>query len=172
MEMRKTLYRFFGNFEKEEAWLNQMASQGLHCVDYVLCRYKFEQGAPSEYIYRIELMEKDPRSPEGMAYLEFLEEAGIEVVATHVRWVYLRKKAEQGPFDLYSDNASRIKHYRRILRLLLPIGGLNFFLGIGILHNWQPINLLNLGASFLLAIPAWSYYQRIMQLEKESEIRE
>ncbi|NMA61803.1 MAG: DUF2812 domain-containing protein [Firmicutes bacterium] len=33
--MKKTIYRVFIDFEKEEAWLNQMATRGWHCVDYV-----------------------------------------------------------------------------------------------------------------------------------------
>lgn len=33
-------------------------------------------------------------------------------------WIYLRKKTNQGPFDLFSDRASRLKHLNRILNFL------------------------------------------------------
>ncbi len=55
-------------------------------------RYLFEKGSPGAYVYRIELLQYMPGHPEGAAYLEFLAESGIEVVASSLRWVYLRKK--------------------------------------------------------------------------------
>ena len=35
-------------------------------------------------------------------------------VATYLRWVYLRKPASEGAFDLYTDLDSKIRHYQRI----------------------------------------------------------
>ncbi|NMA61802.1 MAG: DUF2812 domain-containing protein [Firmicutes bacterium] len=87
------------------------------------------------------------------------------------RWVYLRKKSAEGPFHLYSDKESRINHYKRILRFLLPLAILNFVFGLGLLLN-RLENLGNLVVALILAIPSWSYYQRIVQLEKEGKIRE
>jgi len=43
-----------------------------------------------------------------------MEESGVEAIATWYCWVYFRKKAVDGPFDIYSDIDSRITHYKRI----------------------------------------------------------
>lgn len=168
--MKKTVYKIFGNYEKEEAWLNQMSSQGWQCVDYFLTRYRFERGKPGEYVYRIQLLENSPRHPESTSYLEFLDDMGIEVFSVYYRWVYLKKKATEGPFELYSDLDSRIKHYRLIMQFLIPIASLNFLMTV-IGKNW-PLNLLNLTATILLGIPSWAYHRRILELKEEQKIRE
>src|SRR5690625_1824528 len=104
--MKKRVIKFYSNYEKEEAWLNKMAAQGWHCVDYIFGRYTFEKGKPGEYIYRLQLIEHHYTHAKSADYLEFLEETGVEFIASHIRWVYLRKKAEDGPFELFSDKES------------------------------------------------------------------
>lgn len=117
--MKFIKYKFFtiGQFEKEEKWLNEMSSKGMLLTDVGVCRYSFVKGNPGEYTYRLELLENHPYSPEGFAYISFLEEMGIEHVGSVLRWVYLRKKTADGPFELYSDTESKISHYKRILFL-------------------------------------------------------
>ena len=58
----KVVYRFYSDYEKEERWLNEMASRGWHLVRYRLGGYHFEQGEPGEWIYRIELLPADPQA--------------------------------------------------------------------------------------------------------------
>ena len=118
--MKKTSWKAFMDYEKEEKWLNEMSAKGLAMTDYVLCRYTFEDCAPGEYVYRIELLDNLPSSAESQKYLDFMAENGVENVASWVRWVYFRRKADRGPFDIYSDIDSRIKHYKRIMTLWLP----------------------------------------------------
>ncbi|HBN95837.1 MAG TPA: hypothetical protein DDZ66_06020 [Firmicutes bacterium] len=170
--MKKRVFKFYSNYEKEEAWLNEMAASGWHCVDYLFGRYTFEKGEPGEYIYRIQLLEYYTNHAESVTYLGFLEDTGVEVIASHIRWVYLRKKAIEGPFELFSDRESRIAHYRRIITMLLPLAIVNFLFGSGLLGNPKPVNLFNLGVALLLAVPIISYYKRVQALEKESQIRE
>ncbi len=174
--MKSKVYRLFLNYEKEEAWLNKMAAKGLHCVDAYLGRYLFEKGAPGAYIYRIELLEYLPGHPEGAAYLEFLAESSVEVVASSLRWVYLRKKAADGPFDLFSDKASRLAHYKRVLQLLGVIAAINLLVGA---FYFAPLReqiyftgVPNFIACALLAIPLIGYGRRYYKLKKESRIRE
>lgn len=170
--MRKRVFKIYSNYEKEEVWLNQMAAEGWHCIDYVFGRYTFEKGEPGEYTYRIQLLENHLKHPDSISYLQFLEDAGIEMVATHVRWIYLRKKTASGSFELFSDRESRIAHYKRIMSMLLPIAIVNFVFGVGLLGNPRPINLLNLAAACVLAIPILSYYRRMQALEKDGIVRE
>ena len=170
--MRKRVIKLYANYEKEEVWLNQMAANGWHCIDYVLGRYTFEKGEPGAYIYRLQILDSFPGHQDSSEYLEFLAEAGIEHFASHGRWVYLRKKSENGPFELFSDRESRIEHYRKIIMMLLPLALLNLSFGLGLLGHFMPINTLNLVAAVLLATPLISYYRRILDLRKEGHVRE
>ena len=84
----------------------------------------------NQYLYRIELLENMPSHPESQAYLRFLEENGVEFVSSYLRWVYLRKPASEGAFDLYTDMDSKIKHYRRIHVLWVTMMFAEFFAGV------------------------------------------
>jgi len=112
--MKYIIRKAYWDYEKEEQWLNEMSARGMAFTDYSWCRYVFTEAPNSQFIYRIELLENLPTHPESIAYLRFLEENGVEVVSTYMRWVYLRKPASEGPFDLYTDIDSKIKHYQRI----------------------------------------------------------
>ena len=118
--MKQVVHKAFWvwDFQEEERWLNEMSAKGLHLTDASFFRYVFEDGVPGEYLYRLELLENFPNHPESRKYLEFMEETGAEVVSTFKRWVYFRRKAENGAFDLYSDIDSRIAHMKRIVTLL------------------------------------------------------
>ena len=117
----KVVHRLYWDFEKEESWLNEMAARGLNLVRYSLGSYHFEQDEPGKWIYRIELLPSRPRSEPGRKYLSFLRGTAVEIVSTHLRWVYLRRPAALGPFELFSDLESRIGHYRRVLTLFTVI---------------------------------------------------
>ena len=112
--MKQIIWKAFWDYEKEERWLNEMSARGMAMTDYSWCRYVFTDTPNGQYHYRIELLENLPSHPESMAYLRFLEENGIEVVASYLRWIYLRKPASEGAFDLFTDLDSKIKHYQRI----------------------------------------------------------
>lgn len=115
--MKYVIHKFFtiGQFEKEEKWLNEMSAKGMQLTDVGFCRYCFTKGNPGEYIYRLELLNHMPHHAESINYISFLEETGIEHIGSLLRWVYFRKKAGAGPFEIYSDTPSKINHYRRIL---------------------------------------------------------
>lgn len=113
----QAVHRLYLDFEKEERWLNEMAAKGLDLVRYRWGTYTFEQAEPGEWIYRIELLPESARKPASRRYLEFMAEAGVQTVATYLSWVYFRKRAADGPFDLFSDMDSRIAHYTRVLAL-------------------------------------------------------
>lgn len=126
---RKVVYKVFWawGFEKEERWLNDMAALGWNLVDTTGVRYVFEQGVPGEYRYKLELLNKMPRTAESQRYLRFMEDAGIEQVAACGRWVYFRRRADDGTFDLFSDLDSRITQLRRIRALFLVLLGIELY---------------------------------------------
>jgi len=140
--MKKIIHKAYWNYDKETAWLNELAAKGLSLSDYSWCRYAFEETEPGKYIYQIEFLEKFPGSPESQLYMRFLEDAGVEVVATYMKWVYLRKKAADGPFAIYSDNESKIKYLTRVR---------NFWFAMSMME--LVIGLMNLGIS----VVEWIY---------------
>jgi hypothetical protein len=127
--MKKTIHKWFWvwDFEKEEAWLNKMAEQGLHLCGVGLCKYTFEEGAPGEYTIRLEMLEKLPGNIESIQYIRFIEETGAEHIGSFFRWVFFRKKAGGEGFDLFSDIDSRIKHLNRILLLIGILSIINLY---------------------------------------------
>jgi hypothetical protein len=114
----KVVYKLHTDYEKEEQWINEMGGRGWQLVRYRLGGYRFEQGEPGEWIYRVELLPDDPQSAASREYLSLLLATGAEVVSTHARWVYLRRLAAMGSFELFSDLESRVGHYRRVFKLL------------------------------------------------------
>lgn len=135
--MKHIVRKYYLDYRKEEQWLNEMSAKGFVLSDYSWCRYVFAEAEPGEYIYRTELLEKAPTHPESMAYIRFLEENRVECVATYMRWIYLRKKSSEGPFDIYSDIDSKIKHYRRVSTLIDTLMYMDFgaaFLNLTAVH--------------------------------------
>lgn len=178
--MIRKIHKMFVNFEKEERWINKMASKGLNFVDYSFVKYRFEEGVPGEYIYRLLLLEEMPSHPESQVYLKFLEETGVECVSTYFRWIYLRKKACDGPFEIYTDLSSKIKHFKRIIYLLGTIllvnVGLvisNVIIGINL---DSPVNIyipiINLLAAVILTPPTLSYLKNVKRMERENQLHE
>lgn len=183
--MKYIVHKIFYDYEKEERWLNSMAAQGYNLVDYsFFARYTFKKGKPCEYTYRLELLRKSPRDPESLAYLEFMEEAGVECVCTYISWVYFRKKTAGGPFEIYTDNTSRAGHYKRVFRFLGVVFALNLFAGLlnlllgTVLKDYKGIGFnafvapVNLTIAIGLAPLLMSYVNKIKFLEKEKHIRE
>ena len=128
--MKKTVWKAFINYEKEEDWLNSMSAKGFALASFLPFHYVFNDSLPGEYIYRIELLKNLPGHEESRKYLDFMAESGVEHVTSWGRWVYFRKRAADGPFDIFSDIDSLIGHYKRLAWLWLPIMGMDLLIGI------------------------------------------
>ena len=112
--------RYYDVTENEE-WLNEMAQDGHAMND---CRpglfadtLSFEKCEPGEYIFRVLMLDNNPKHPESMRYLRFLREGGAEHVGSNGNAVYLRKKTAGGPFDIFTDRGSRLKYHSKMVRL-------------------------------------------------------
>ena len=130
--MRKTVRKLFfiWNFDKEQQWLNQMAAKGLALVSVGFYKYGFEDCIPGEYRVCLQLLEKSPRNPEMQKYIEFLEQTGAEHVGSFTRWVYFRKKASTGDFELFSDNVSKVKYLTSLLGFISLVVVMNLLIGL------------------------------------------
>jgi hypothetical protein len=187
--MKHIVHKAYWDYEKEEKWLNKMSAMGFALTDYSWCRYVFTVAPKNEYTYRIELLKNKPTHPESIAYITFLEENGVECVASYFNWIYLRKKTADGPFDIYTDLDSKINHYKRIYSIWnalmwmeliigvsnLIVGSVNFREGYKLTY-FNPVNivmgsiLILIGIIFLkLCLPL---RRKIIKLKQEKIIRE
>lgn len=168
----KTVFKWWWawNYEEEEEWLNQKANEGYTLRGMWLCFYKFEKTEPGEYILRIEYKDNDSE------YISFMEEMGAERVAYFCRWNYFKRKSNLGEFDVYSDLASRVNHYKRIERTILLVGIANALIGTGNILNVTSeitrFGVINLLLAMMLSFGVGCIRTKRKMLEKEKKIRE
>ena len=110
--MYKSVWNFFtiAQWEEEEQWLNEMARNGWNLVriDF-LVRYVFERGTAGEYIYKLDLPDNSTRGIGDEEYCSFLAECGITMVCKQKQWLFLRKRAADGPFNSSGDLFAKLK---------------------------------------------------------------
>lgn len=114
-----TKFRIYFDKDKEVSWLNEMAAKGWAMTSFGGCVYHFEPCRPGEYLYQIDF--GDGMFSVSEDYREFMSEAGVEIVCVWGPYVILRRKAEEGAFELYTDVESIMEHYKRI-RTMFKIG--------------------------------------------------
>lgn len=176
----KVVHRLYLDFEREERWLNEQGALGWHLVRYSLGSYRFEQGAPGAFFYRIELLPAGRNSTASRDYLSLLADSGIEMVSTYMRWIYLRGPAASGPFELFTDLESRIGHYRRVLgffgvilaALVCSAASLIVTSGSsGGVVRYLPLSIVAL-ALILIAVPTVRFSRHLRSLKGQRQIYE
>ncbi len=175
--MRKTIHKAFlvWNFDKEEKWLNEMAAKGLCLVSVGFCRYEFEDCEPGEYKICLQLLENLPGYPESQKYIEFLESTGAEHIGSCMRWVYFRKKTASGEFELFSDNASRVKYLSLVINFIAVLTIANLLAGIsnvfliGMGMEVTPINYLGF---VNIALGIWGTLGNIRLIKKRKKLKQ
>lgn len=114
--MKKTIFRLYyvWQWEKEEQWLNDMSKKGWQLVHATIGKFNFESGEPSEYTYRLELLDSNIKSSESTSYLNFLKETGIEMVGKCKSWIYLRSKTADGGFEPNNKTLYNLTHLLKL----------------------------------------------------------
>ena len=165
----KTVHKWFWawEFEKEEQWLNGMAQSGWLLDRVGFCTYHFVPCEPGEYTIRLEMRGTDED------YLTFMQETGAEYVGRVFQWIYFRKKAELGAFDLFSNMDSKIYHLDKIGKSLAALGALNLLIGmVNTLNPRVGIGWVNLLCATLLMYGLGRIHGEKEGLEKERFLRE
>lgn len=148
MTERKTVHKWFWvwDFEKEEQWLNTMALSGWVLDKVGFCKFEFVACEPGTHSVRLEMRDHDE------AYLDFMRETGAEYIGRMAKWIYFRKKTDDGEFDIFSDIDSRIAHLNRISKMLSLVG--LFVVVIGIINIGGTASLVGgidlLGAALMM----------------------
>ena len=165
----KTVYRLFAewSFDKEEEWLNSMAQAGWTLKKVGFCKYVFERTEPGEYITRLAMHDADEE------YMELMRESGAEYVGRVLQWLYFRKKAELGEFELFSDIDSRIAHLNRISCVLIGLGFANVAVSFACGVNSADIaGRINLLCACVIFYGLGRVHGKKEALERERRIRE
>lgn len=112
----KKLWRFYSiaDYEKEEAFLNEMARAGWNLTAVGFCRYIFRRGNEGEYIYKLDMVERTESDEVKESYFNFLTDCGIRVVGDFKDWIYLQKRASDGPFDMKNDTYSKLRQVNKV----------------------------------------------------------
>lgn len=165
----KTVRKWFWvwDFDKEDQWLNEMALSGWVLDSVGFCRYTFIKSEPGEYTVRLEMHDPDDE------YIAFMEETGAEYIGRMVKWIYFRKKAVEGPFEIFSDIDSRISQLDKISKLTAALGFAN--LAIGLANSFNPvtnIGWVNLIVCAVLMYALGRIHSKKEVLEKERMVRE
>ena len=168
MTERKTVKKWFWvwEFEKEERWLNEMAMQGWALDGLGFCTYHFIPCEPGEYTVRLEMHEPESE------YLDFMASTGAEYVGRMVKWIFFRKKTADGPFDLYSDIDSRLKHLERIGRMLGAIAIANIGIGISSSIAGTYVGWINLLCAAVLAYGLGRIHEKREKLKADRLLME
>ncbi len=125
-------FRLYIDKDEELKWLHVMSAKGYGFEKYFLGFYRFNKCEPNKYKYQIDLL--DNWSGDKEDYSEFMDETKVEIVSQWYRWVFLRRKASEGEFELYSDTDSTITQYQRIrymFKVALAIEIVCFILVLG-----------------------------------------
>ena len=179
--MKKVMYRFYLDYEKEEKWINEMAAHGWHLKKFSFGRFTFTKGEPDAFIYRNEFI-SGMSTNEKKDYFEFLKDSGITIINEFGGWVYMKKAAAEGPFEIYTDTRSKIAYYKRMLNIFLFLFFVNAWMGIMNISVFgdkvktgfisPTIGVLNIAAALLIAFPIFKIIQRKRALEKKQQFFE
>ncbi|MBO5718247.1 MAG: DUF2812 domain-containing protein [Bacteroidales bacterium] len=112
----KKLWRFYSvaDYEKEEAFLNEMARAGWNLTAVGFCRYIFRRGNEGEFIYKLDMVERGESDEVKESYFNFLSDCGMRVVGEFKDWIYLQKPASEGPFDMKNDTYAKLRHVNKV----------------------------------------------------------
>lgn len=172
-------YRLMINPYAIEKWVNDMACQGWHLKKFIWIRFTFERGEPGRYIYRHDELERFGSHYEE-DYLEFLQSSGIEQVDRSGNFVFFRKVAQEGPFELYTDKKTKIGNLSKKMSLLFSLILLNLFIGIiGLMGDFSEqttdwvgftLNTLNLVVVVLFSLPLYKLMRVRNRLKRELNV--
>ena len=118
----------------------------------------------------MQLLDKMPHNPESQKYIEFIEATGAEHVGSFTRWVYFRKKATEGDFELFSDNDSRLKYLSSVISFVSLITVGNWIAGINnvfIATTFpSPINYVGILNLLIGLVGTWGVIRLIRKRKK------
>ena len=151
--MRRVIHKIFWvwQLEKEQAWINEMASHGYSLEHAGRLTFEFEETEADLYTYKTLFLKGWADSEENRKYMKFLEEMGIKVVCfinyPGACWVYTRALKADYPdgIDLFSDIDSKINGMKAMSGYMIFVMAMTLFAAL--LNLWIAV-----GRGFFLLI--------------------
>ena len=126
-------FKLFLNYEKEERWLADMASQGYHLKE-VGFGYSFESAPPEQVVIKIDYR-RFKKEQDFLDYLALFEDSGWQHISgtKNIGFQYFKKTNSDSTEDIFSDTTSRAGRYKRLsdrsLALFFPFLFISSMLG-------------------------------------------
>ena len=116
--MKTRKLKFILDFDKEEAWLNQMAAEGYLPVGATGPLYTFEPVEPATAVVRVDYRPPMKR-PDFADYVNLFEDSGWRHLAGshHGGPQYFASFSSDAKTDIFSDTASKAQRYRRSIAI-------------------------------------------------------
>ena len=188
--MRRVIHKLFWiwQLEKEQVWINEMASHGYSLEHAGRLTFEFDETEPGKYIYKEIFLKGWGESVENIKYFRFLEEMGIKVVCyinyPGTCWVYTRALREDYPdgIELFSDIDSKINGMKAMSGYMIFVMAMTLFAAL--LNLWcaigrdyfSPINFICSISMFVLftlaTIATVKIFVSMGKLKKERAIHE
>lgn len=171
-------WKFTFDKDEEQEWLNEYCREGWAMVSFFAGLVTFVPCRPGEFIYQIDLLPgRGLRADDYEGYVSFMSDMDVEVLQRWGRWVYLRRRAGEGPFEVYTDTASKLQLYRRIRGMFLWVllmevcCCLNVFLQAVRYDDLFIRSMAAVLALMLLAIlrGVWQCTKKIQELERQAQ---
>lgn len=161
------MVRFHFTFDKDKmsAWLNNMDRNGWQLKGFAAGWCSFEPAAAGTYDYQIDYMTPGIIPA---AYRDLMADLSVEIVCRWGPWVVLRRPAALGPFQLYTDAASRVEHLRQVMMFFRSMACLEIIctmLLMGFSLQDRSWILFGIGCAGLAA--AIGMVVRVVQLRRE-----
>jgi hypothetical protein len=122
VESTKSIYQnrlsFVWDYKRDEAWLTDLSTQGLHLNRPGFIRYRFDYDPSVRFKYRMDY--QDTMNAKQMEeYCDLYADAGWEYMGTCINWRYFRRPYLEGETtELYSDKESIRSFYRKVQKTL------------------------------------------------------
>lgn len=165
-------FRFYFDKGKATHYLNNMAEKGYALKRFFAGFYFFKKCEKGAHRYQIDFADR-PFFP-SREYKEFMEDTGVEIVQTWGFWIMLRKPAQEGEFQLYSDIESSLRYYTKILILFKVVSivelicfYLELFAGANGVRFGYPAACVIGVFAFVFAAAAMKMKRRILELEEK-----
>ncbi len=141
------------NLEKEKAFLEEKAREGLILKSVSLGSYTFEESEPKALTYQMDFKGLDRKISEA-EYLQIYEDAGWTLAGNLGGWYYFSQESrDEMDLLIFSDNDSKAAIYKRILAVLLITGFPLYYQTIFVFPNLS---------SERLAFPSFYFFFRII----------
>ena len=161
-------FRMYMDKDAEQEWIMSMVEKGWAFQNFCAGFYQFEKCEPGEYIYQIDLLDSFCKNED--EFMEFMEEAHVEVVARWFKWVFLRKKASDGAFEMYTDTESKIDLYRRIKSMFTKVGILEIAIFIyELVGSFMTRSPLLIGAAIFIGLIVLVFLKMIWKCQWKIE---